>query len=56
MPIGMLLEAACRGDERLVVTGAGHKLQANGEVLIGEAAWHGDRREATKIPDCADSV
>src|SRR5580704_10620895 len=56
VPVGVLLERACRLDNGDVVTRPRQKLQSGGKILIRESAGNGKRWKTAKIPDAAKRI
>jgi hypothetical protein len=49
-PVGLALEGGGGGDEMVFAVGGGDELEADGEVVFGEAAGEGEGREAEEVP------
>jgi hypothetical protein len=42
VPVAVRLKEICCGDDLVIIESASHKLYADGQVILGEPAWHRD--------------
>jgi len=52
----LALESARRLNDRDIVSGSGHKLQAGRKIFFRKAAWNRQRGKAAEIADAAERV